>query len=101
MIAINSANGDFVNNKEAIAYIEENGSGTTSTFKCANDQDIVKFFADKCDGINVLAVGEDLKICENLLPNAVDSYVADGNLDAALSAFANSIHDTFSYLNVA
>lgn len=101
MIAINSANGDFVNNKEAIAYIEENGSGTTSTFKCANDQDIVKFFADKCDGINVLAVGEDQKICENLLPNAVDSYVADGDLDAALSAFANSIHDTFSYLNVA
>lgn len=101
MIAINSANGDFVNNKEAIAYIEENGSGTTSTFKCANDQDIVKFFADKCDGINVLAVGEDQKICENLLPNAVDSYVAGGDLDAALSAFANSIHDTFSYLNVA
>ena len=48
-----------------------------------------------------LAVGEDQKICENLLPNAVDSYVADGDLDAALSAFANSIHDTFSYLNVA
>lgn len=100
MIAINTANGDYVNNKEAIAYIQENGSGTTSTFKTANDQDIIGFFADKCDGINVLAVGEDQVICEQLLPNVVTQYIADKDMDAAITSLKNAIHDTYSYLKV-
>ena len=100
MVAINTANGDYVNNKAAIDYIKENGSGTTSTYKTAGGQDIIGFFADKCDGINVLAVGEDQVICEQLLPAAVDAYIANGDLDAALADFAASIHDKYSYLNV-
>ena len=100
MVAINTANGDYVNNKAAIDYIKENGSGTTSTYKTAGGQDIIGFFADKCDGINVLAVGEDQFICEQLLPAAVDAYIANGELDAALTDFAASIHDKYSYLNV-
>ena len=100
MVAINTANGDYVNNKAAIDYIKENGSGTTSTYKTAGGQDIIGFFADKCDGINVLAVGEDQVICEQLLPAAVDAYIANGDLDAALTDFAASIHDKYSYLNV-
>ncbi|MEA5144310.1 MAG: hypothetical protein VB023_12175 [Oscillibacter sp.] len=102
MIDINSANGDFVNNKTAIAYIEANGSGTTSTFKCYNDQSIVSFFADKCEGINAkLAKGEDQKICEGLFPVAVTSY-ANGSADmnTAISNFKASVHDMYSYLKV-
>lgn len=102
MIDINSANGDFVNNKKAIAYIEANGSGTTSTFKCYNDQSIVSFFADKCEGINAkLAKGEDQKICEVLFPVAVTSY-ANGSADmnTAVSNFKASVHDMYSYLKV-
>lgn len=89
-----------MNNKAAIDYIKENGSGTTSTYKTAGGQYIIGFFADKCDGINVLAVGEDQVICEQLLPAAVDAYIANGDLDAALTDFAASIHDKYSYLNV-
>ena len=100
IVAINTANGDYVNNKAAIDYIKENGSGTTSTYKTAGGQDIIGFFADKCDGINVLAEGEDQVICEQLLPAAVDAYIANGDLDAALADFAASIHDKYSYLNV-
>ena len=102
MIDINSANGDFVNNKKAISYIEANGSGTTSTFKCYNDQSIVSFFADKCEGINAkLAKGEDQKICEVLFPVAVTSY-ANGSADmnTAVSNFKASVHDMYSYLKV-
>ena len=102
MIDINSANGDFVNNKAAISYIEKNGSGTTSTFKCYNDQPIVGFFTDKCDGINAtLAKGEDQKICEVLFPVAVTSY-ANGSADqkTAVANFKASVHDMYSYLKV-
>lgn len=101
MIDINTANGDYVNNAEAIAYIQENGSGTTSTFTTYNGQDIIGFFASKCEGINVLAVGEDQIICENLLPSVVDAYES-GSIDLA-TAIANlkaSIHDTYSYLSI-
>lgn len=101
MIEINSANGDYVNNAEAIAYIQENGSGTTSTFACYNDQDIVGFYAEKCEGINVLAVGEDQIICENLLPVVVDSYESGAvDLETAIANLKASIHDTYSYLSV-
>ena len=88
-----------IKNQDEESY-EANGSGTTSTYKTAGGQDIIGFFADKCDGINVLAVGEDQVICEQLLPAAVDQYIANGDLDAALSDFAASIHDKYSYLNV-
>lgn len=101
MIEINSANGDFVNNAEAIAYIQENGSGTTSTFACYNDQSIVGFYAEKCEGINVLAVGEDQIICENLLPVVVDSYESGAvDLETAIANLKAAIHDTYSYLSV-
>lgn len=102
MIDINSANGDFVNNKTAIAYIEANGSGTTSTFKCYKDQSIVSFFADKCEGINAkLAKGEDQKICEVLFPVAVTSYAnGSANMNTAVSNFNASVHDMYSYLKV-
>ena len=100
MVKINTANGDYVNNTEAIAYIQEHGSGTTSTFKTYNDQDIIGFYADKCDGIKVLAVGEDQVICENLLPTVVNQYIADGDLDAAVASLKSAIHDTFSYLKI-
>jgi multiple sugar transport system substrate-binding protein len=102
MIDINSANGDYVNNRDAIAYISANGSGTTSTFTCYNNQSIVDFFADKCDSINAtLAKGEDQKICEVLLPAAVTAY-ANGttDLDTTMANFKASIHDMYSYLNV-
>ncbi len=101
MIKINTANGDFVNNKTAIAYIQENGSGTTSTFACYGDQSIVGFYADKCDGINVLAVGEDQVICEKLLPTAVAAYAngTTADIDTAIAGLVSSIHDTYSYLN--
>lgn len=101
MIDINTANGDYVNNKDAIAHIQEHGSGTTSTFSTFNGQDIIGFFASKCEGINVLAVGEDQVICENLLPVVVDSY-ENGSVDLA-TAVANlkaAIHDTYSYLAI-
>ena len=78
------------------------GSGTTSTFKCYNDQSIVSFFADKCEGINAkLAKGEDQKICEVLFPVAVTSY-ANGSADmnTAVSNFKASVHDMYSYLKV-
>ena len=100
MVAINTANGDFVNNKTAIETIKVNGSGTTSTFKCS-DQDIVTYFADKCDGINVLAVGEDQVICEQLLPTYISQYVESGDLEGSIEAFKSAIHDRFSYLKVA
>ena len=76
MVEINTANGDYVNNAKAISYIQEHGSGTSSTFKCYNDQDIIGFFADKCNGIHVLAVGEDQVICEQLLPTACLLYTS-------------------------
>lgn len=103
MIEINTANGDFVNNKEAMAHIQENGSGTTSTFACYNGQDIIEFYAGKTEGINVLAVGEDQVICEQLLPAVVKAYVAGEyeSVDAALADLAADIHDTYAYLNVA
>lgn len=101
MIDINTANGDYVNNAEAIAYIQENGSGTTSTFSTYNDQDIIGFYASKCEGINVLAVGEDQIICENLLPSVVDSYESgEVDLDTAVANLKSSIHDTYSYLSI-
>lgn len=101
MIDINTANGDYVNNAEAIAYIQENGSGTTSTFSTYNDQDIIGFYASKCEGINVLAVGEDQIICENLLPSVVDSYESGSvDLDTAVANLKSAIHDTYSYLSI-
>ena len=102
MVAINGANGDYVNNKTAIATIEKNGTGGTSTFKCFNDQNIIGFFKDKCDGINgTLAKGEDLKISEVMFPAAVTSY-ANGStdLETAVSNFKSSVHDMFPYLKV-
>ncbi len=101
MIKINTANGDYVNNKTAIAYIQENGSGTTSTFSCYNNQDIIGFYASKCEGINVLAVGEDQVICEQLLPTAVAAYAngTTADIDTAIAGLVSSIHDTYSYLN--
>ncbi|PKM74390.1 MAG: hypothetical protein CVU91_00555 [Firmicutes bacterium HGW-Firmicutes-16] len=102
MVAINGANGDYVNNKTAIATIEKNGTGGTSTFKCYNDQNIIGFFKDKCDGINgTLAKGEDLKISEVMFPAAVTSYAnGSADLDTAVSNFKSSVHDTFPYLKV-
>lgn len=102
MIDINSANGDFVNNKAAIDYIDANGSGTTSTFTCYNDQSIVGFFKDKCEGINAsLAKGEDQKICEVLFPVAVTAYAnGSSDLDTSLTNFKASVHDMYSYLKV-
>ena len=73
-----------MNNKAAIDYIKENGSGTTSTYKTAGGQDIIGFFADKCDGINVLAVGEDQVICEQLLPAAVDVVLETGQASVSM-----------------
>lgn len=102
MIDINGANGDYVNNKAAIDYISKNGSGTTSTFTCYNDQSIVDFFKDKCDGINgSLARGEDAKISEVLFPVAVTAYAnGSSDLNTALSNFEASVHDMFSYLKI-
>ena len=100
MVKINTANGDYVNNAEAIAYIQEHGSGTTSTFSTYNDQDIIGFYADKCDAIKVLAVGEDQVICENILPTIVSEYVANGDMDAAISDLKAAIHDAYPYLSV-
>lgn len=101
MIDINTANGDYVNNKDAIAYIQEHGSGTTSTFSTYNGQNIINFFASKCEGINVLAVGEDQVICENLLPSVVDSYESGSvDLATAVANLKSAIHDTYSYLTV-
>lgn len=101
MVEINTANGDYVNNAKAISDIQEHGSGTSSTFKCYNDQDIIGFFADKCNGIHVLAVGEDQVICEQLLPTAVSEYASGSvDLDTAVSNFKSAIHDRYSYLNV-
>lgn len=101
MIDINTANGDYVNNKEAIAHIQEHGSGTTSTFSTFNGQDIIGFFASKCEGINVLAVGEDQIICENLLPSVVDSYESGSvDLATAVANLKSAIHDTYSYLTI-
>ena len=51
-------------------------------------------------GTTYEAVGEDQVICKQLLPAAVDQYIANGDLDAALSDFAASIHDKYSCLNV-
>ena len=59
------------------------------------------FYAEKCEGINVLAVGEDQIICENLLPVVVDSYESGAvDLDTAIANLESSIHDTYSYLNI-
>ena len=41
-----------------------------------------------------------IRSSEQLLPAAVDAYIANGDLDAALTDFAASIHDKYSYLNV-
>jgi hypothetical protein len=100
-IDINAANGDFVNNKTAIAYIQKNGSGTTSTFTCYNNQDIVGFFADKCNGIDAsLAKGEDQRISEVLFPVAVTNYAnGTSDLNTAISDFKNSVHDMYPYLS--
>ena len=102
MVAINGANGDYVNNKKAIATIEKNGSGGTSTFKCYNNQDIIGFFKDKCEGINgTLAKGEDLKISEVMFPAAVTSYAnGSADLDTAVGNFKSSVHDMYPYLKV-
>lgn len=102
MTKIYQANGDYVNNTEAIDKIIAEGIKGTSTFTLYGDQNIVEYFSERGKGIDVsLVTAEDQTICETLFPNAVKAYATGASdLEKAIADFKATVHDTYSYLKV-
>ena len=102
MTSIYQANGDYVNNTEAIQNIIDNDLTGTSEFTLYGDQDIVEFFSERGQNIDTsLVTAEDATINESLFPAAVTAYaMGESDLETAISDFKASVHDTYSYLSV-
>ncbi len=102
MTSIFQANGDYVNNSEAIDNIIDNDIEGTSTFKLYDDQNIVDFFSTRGGDINVsIVTAEDQAICEDLFPAAVTAYATgQEDMDEAIESFKSSVHDMYPYLSV-
>ncbi len=100
MAKIYQANGDYVNNSEAIKTVVDEGLAGTSAFTCFNDQNIYEFYSTRGEGIDVSLVRpEDATINESLFPAAVTAYCESGDMDKAVADFKAQVHDTYSYLN--
>lgn len=102
MTKIYQANGDYVNNTEAISSIISEGIEGTSSFTLYGDQNIVEFFSERGKNIDVsLVTAEDATINETLFPAAVTAYATGASdLETAIADFKASVHDTYSYLSV-
>ncbi|MCD7819549.1 MAG: hypothetical protein LUH07_10950 [Lachnospiraceae bacterium] len=102
MVSIYGANGDYVNNTEAISTIIDEGIESTSGFTLYGDQNIAEYFSSRGEGIDVSVVtAEDQVICETLFPAAVTAYATGASdLDTAIADFKASVHDTYDYLSV-
>lgn len=99
MIKINEQNGDFVNNKKAIAYLLENNIGNSS--KMFGDQSLIEFYLKSADNIDASTVTDIDQKTQSLFQTQVDAYaMGQKDKDAAIAAFKASVHDLYSYLKV-
>lgn len=103
MVAINTLNSDFVNNKEAISQIIESGASADGNGMLYADagQNFIEFYLPQADGINASTVTAEDQSILSLLDTQVQAYVTgEKDLDTATADLKASIHDTFPYLSV-
>jgi len=98
MLDINALNSDFVNNKETVAKMSENGVSCEFIY---GDQDMIAFYLPQAENIDASnATAEDQTI-NAAWATQVTSYASgEKDLETAIADFKASVHDTYSYLNI-
>ena len=99
MIKINAQNGDYVNNKAAIAHLLENNIGNST--KMFGDQSLIEFYSKSADSIDASTVTDVDQKTQSLFETQVNAY-AEGKKDqeTAIADFKASVHDLYSFLKV-
>ncbi|MCD7708519.1 MAG: hypothetical protein LUI02_01440 [Clostridiales bacterium] len=98
MVKISEFNTDFVNNKEAIQILSDNGVSCPMIY---GDQDWLAFYkplADDISGKN--ATAEDAGILDAWSSQVTAYATGSKDEDTALADFKAAVHDTYSYLNI-
>lgn len=101
MKKISNLNSDYVNNKGAIDELiaDIDADPTKNCARMYGDQNFIKFFKDKADGIDASTIRAEDNEIMGLFNTQVDQY-AQGNkdLDTAIADFKAAVHDTMNYL---
>ncbi len=99
MIGINAENGDFVNNKEVIGYLHDNGIGNSG--RMFGDQNLINFYKAGAESIDASTVTDIDQKTQSLFQTQVDAYaMGSKDLETAIADFKASVHDMYSFLKV-
>lgn len=100
MKAINAKNGDFVNNTVAIKDLIASKKGNNEMIY-NNQQDILKYYSDKCGSIDASTVTDVDQKAQSLFQTQVDQYaMGKKDMDTAINDFKKNLKDLYSYLKI-
>lgn len=99
MADINAQNGDYVNNKETIAYLLENGIGNST--KMIAGQNLIEFYQSSADSIDASNVSDVDQKAQALFQTEVGAYATGlKDLETAIYDFKVALNDQYSFLKI-